>query len=251
MMRAPKWTLLVAAAALVATAAGAQTADEVVEKHLAAMGGRAALSKLTTQTATGTITISVQGADLGGTLEIYHKAPNKARTYFKMDLSAMGAGEMVVDQRCDGKTAYASNSMNGDREITGNQLQAMLNATFPTPLLAYKEAGAKVELAGKEKIEGRDAHVLVFTPKAGPASKQYFDAETFMLVRSVSKMDVPEMGGEVEQTTDVSDYRDVDGMKVPFVLKVSTPMQGIAIALTKVEHNKPIEDAMFSRPGAK
>ena len=242
---------LAAAAILVAGAAAAQTADEVVEKHLAAMGGRAALGKITTQQATGTITISVQGNDLVGALEIYHKAPNKARTYFKMDLSSFGAGEMVVDQRCDGKTAYASNSMQGDREITGSQLQAMLNSTFPTPLLNYKEAGAKVELAGKEKIDGRDAHVLVYTPKVGPASKQFLDAETYLLVRAVSKVDVPEMGGEIEQTTDASDYRDVDGMKVPFVVKVSTPMQGIAIALTKVEHNKPIEDAMFSRPAAK
>jgi len=251
MIRAAKWSVLAAAAMLVATTAGAQTSDEVIEKHLAAMGGRAAMSKITTQIATGTVTISVQGNDLVGALEVYHKAPNKARTYFKLDLSALGAGEMTVDQRCDGKTAYASNSMQGDREITGDQLQAMLNATFPTPLLDYKEAGAKVELTGKEKIEGRDAHVLVYTPKAGPASRQYFDAETFMLVRSVSKVNVPEMGGEVEQTTDVSDYREVEGMKVPFVVKVATPMQGIAIALTKVEHNKSIDDAMFSRPAAK
>ena len=251
MMRAVKWTVLVAAVALVAGPARAQTADEVVEKHLAAMGGRAALAKLTTQSATGTITISMQGNDVAGALEIYHKAPNKARTYFKMDLSAFGAGEMTVDQRCDGKTAYASNSMQGDREITGSQLQSMLNNTFPTPLLNYKEAGAKVELAGKEKIEGRDAHVLVYTPKAGPASKQYFDAETFMLVRSVSKVDVPEMGGEIEQTTDVSDYRSVEGTKVPFVVKVTTPVQGITIAFTNVDLNKPIDDAMFSRPVAK
>lgn len=251
MMRAVKWTVLVAAVALVAGPARAQTADEVVEKHLAAMGGRAALAKLTTQSATGTITISMQGNDVAGALEIYHKAPNKARTYFKMDLSAFGAGEMTVDQRCDGKTAYASNSMQGDREITGSQLQSMLNNTFPTPLLNYKEAGAKVELAGKEKIEGRDAHVLVYTPKAGPASKQYLDAETFMLVRSVSKVDVPEMGGEIEQTTDVSDYRSVEGTKVPFVVKVTTPVQGITIAFTNVDLNKPIDDAMFSRPVAK
>ena len=65
-----------------------------------------------------------------------------------LDLSALGGSEMVVDQRCDGKTAFASNSMQGDREITGSQLQAMLNASFPSPLLIYKDAGATVFVAG-------------------------------------------------------------------------------------------------------
>ena len=246
-MRAAKLTVFAVAAALVAVTAPAQTADEVVEKHLTAIGGRAALSKLTTETATGTITLSMQGADFGGTMEVYHKAPNKARTLLKMDLSAVGMGEMTVDRRCDGKTAFENNSLQGEREITGDQLQSILNATFPTPLLDYKAAGGKVELTGKEKIEGRDVHVLVYTPKTGQPSKQYFDAETFLMVRSVSKINVPEMGGDIEQTTDVSDYRDMEGIKVPFVMRVSTPMQGIAISLTKVEHNKPIEDSMFSR----
>ena len=248
MMRAVKSAVWLAAAILVAGTAAAQTADELIEKHLAAMGGRAALGKLTTQTASGTITVSVQGNDLTGSIDVFHKAPNKSRTFFKMDLSAFGMGEMVVDRRCDGTTAFESNSMQGDREVTGSQLQAMLNETFPTPFLTYKEAGTKVEVVGKEKLEGRDVTVLVVTPKTGPASRQYLD-ENYLMVRSVSKMDVPELGGEVEQTTDVSDYREIEGIKVPFVIRVATPVSGVGITLTRVEFNKPIEDAMFSRTG--
>ena len=234
-----------------ASAASAQTADEVIEKHLAALGGRDALKKLTSQAAFGTISLSVQGTDISGPLEIYHKAPNKARTYFRLDLTAMGVGEMTVDQRCDGKTAVALNSMQGDREVTGNQLQNLLNQTFPTPLLDYKAAGAKVELAGKEKIAGRDVFVMVYTPKAGSASRQYFDAETFLISRVVVKIEVPEMGGEVEQTVDTSDYRSVEGIKVPFLLHIQNPAQTVGIAITKVEMNKTVDDAMFSKPAVK
>jgi outer membrane lipoprotein-sorting protein len=247
MMRGTRW-VLVAAALLLAGPARAQTADQIIEKHLDAMGGREALGKLTSQVSTGTIAVSAQGADIGGSLEIYHKAPNKARTYFKLDLSAFGAGEMVVDQRCDGKTAFSMNSMQGDREITGSQLQGLLNATFPTPLLDYKGAGGKVELAGKDKLNGRDHYIVVYTPKVGSASRQYVDAETFLVSRVVSKADVPELGGEVEQTTDVSDYRSVDGIKVPFSVKVQNSAQSIGITLSKVENNKPIDDAMFAKP---
>jgi outer membrane lipoprotein-sorting protein len=243
--------VFISCAALWAVQASAQTADEVVEKHLAAMGGREGLTKLQSRTATGSITVSVQGADLAGPLEIYSKAPNKLRTVFRLDLSAMGAGEMVVDQRFDGKTGFASNSMQGDREITGNQLQNMMNATFPTPLLTYKDAGTKIELVGKDKVGTRDVVVLQYTPKTGSASKQFFDAETWLLLRAVMKVDVPEMGGEVEQTSDMSDYRQVDGVKLPFGVTVVNSMQTINIKLDKVEHNKPLEDAMFARPAVK
>jgi len=250
MLRAARLAVFALAAFAVGTASG-QTADELIDKHLAAVGGREALKKIATQAAFGTISISMQGADLAGPLEVYHKAPNKSRTYFKLDLTAMGAGEMTVDQRCDGKSAFAMNSMQGDREITGSQLQNLLNQTFPSAFLDYKSAGATVELKGKEKLDGRDVFLLLYTPKAGSASRQYLDAETFLVTRVVMKTDVPEMGGEVEQTVDASDYRLVDGMKVAFALQIRNSAQTIALTLNRVENNKPIDDAMFSKPTAK
>lgn len=251
MKRASRWVLLAVSAWFVAGPVAAQTADEIVEKHLAALGGREALQKATSQVTTGTISIAMMGNEIAGPMEIYHKAPNKVRTWFKLDLSAMGAGEMVIDQRCDGKTAWAGNSLQGDKEITGNQLQSLLNATFPTPLLDYKGAGAKVELAGKEKVDGRDAYVLVFTPKAGSASRQFIDAETFLMVKNVAKVDVPEMGGEIEQVTQLGDYRPVAGLKVPYSVKITNSAQTIALTVSKVEANVPIDEALFSKPVAK
>jgi len=243
---------MTAAVALMgASSVQAQTADEIVEKHLAAVGGRAALSKLTSQVATGTVAISAQGADIGGSIEISKKAPNKSRTLMKLDLSALGAGEMIVDQRCDGKSAFASNNLQGDREITGSQLQNMLNASFPSPLLTYKEAGGKVELQGQDKAGGRPAFVLLYTPKAGPASRLFIDAETFLVARTVTTLDVPAAGGSVEQTTDLGDYRVVDGVKTAFSVTVAGAAQTVSITLSKVEFNMPIDDAIFSRPGVK
>lgn len=244
-------SMAAAIALMGASSVQAQTADEIVEKHLAAVGGRAALSKVTSQVASGKVAISAQGADFGGSIEISRKAPNKARTLMKLDLSALGGSEMIVDQRCDGKTAFASNSVQGDREITGSQLQNMLNASFPSPLLTYKEAGARVDLQGQDKAAGRTAFVLLYTPKTGPAAKLFIDAETFLVARSVTTLDVPAAGGTVEQTTDLGDYRVVDGVKTAFSVTVSSPAQTIAITLSKVELNMPIDDTIFGRPGVK
>jgi len=230
--------------------ASAQTADEVVEKHLTAMGGREALGKLTSRKIVGTITVSTPQGDISGPLEAYAKAPNKSRTYLKLDLSSVGQGEVVVDQRCDGTTGYMINSIQGNSEMTGNQLENMRNGIFPSPLLKYKEAGIKIEVLPKEKVGDKDAIVLLITPKAGSAARQFLDAETYLPIKTVMKLDIPQMGGEIEQTTEFSDLREVDGVKVPFQMKITNPAQTLIIKVNKVEHNTAIEDSMFVKPAA-
>jgi hypothetical protein len=242
--------LVVILGAWFAVPASAQTADEVVEKHLAALGGRAALEKLQSRVATGTIAMTAQGMPLSGSIEMYGAVPNKSRMVFRIDLTAMGAGEIVIDQRCDGKTAWAGNSMQGDRDLTGSQLESMLNEHFPTSFLRYKELGASVELSGKETVGTRPAVVLVYTPKAGRPTRHYFDAETFLVLQEVTKQDVPEVG-EVESRVMADDYRTVDGVKMPFSIKIVNGIQDVTITLDKVEHNKPIDEAMFSKPPVK
>jgi hypothetical protein len=87
-----------------AHAVAAQTADEIVEKHLAAIGGRAALSKLTSRVMAGTITVATPAGEFSGPIEIWNQAPNKVRTLINLDLSNVGVGKMTIDQRFDGTT---------------------------------------------------------------------------------------------------------------------------------------------------
>lgn len=233
------------------TSAATQTADEVVEKHLAAMGGREALGKLTSRKATGTITVSTPNGNLTGPLEVYSKAPNKARAYMVLDLSPMGMNDkLTLDQKFDGTTGWALNTLQGDRQITGNQLDNMKNASFPNPLLTYKETGTKVELLPNETIGAASMIVLKITPKVGSVSKLYLDPQTYLVVRSTATVESPEMGGAVEQVAEASDYRTVDGVKIPFkTTNISnlggTQVQNVTFVFTKVEHNVPIDDAMF------
>jgi hypothetical protein len=237
-------------AALIVTSGrivSAQTADEVVEKYLTAIGGRAALEKLTSRLTTGTISLSLPNGPVSGSIEILNQRPNKTRTVTKLDLTSLGAGQVTREQRFDGTSGYILDSLQGNREITGNQLENLKNTGFPTPLLTYKERGASVELAGKEKVEGRDTYVLLFKPKTGSVARTFLDAETYLPARIAIKVDTPETG-EVEQTTDLSDYREVDGTKVPFTIKVSTAGQGFTIAVNKVEHNVKIDETAFSKP---
>lgn len=240
--------IAVAAVALGSTAALAQTAEEIVEKHLAASGGRAALSKLTSRTLIGTIALTTPVGELSGPIEVYSKVPNKSRTLITLDLSAVGGGQVVNDQRFDGSTGYVVDTFNGNREISGDQLEAMKNGFFPTALLVYKEQGIQVALAGREQVAGAEAYVLTMTPKSGPAARLFIDTSTLMLVKTAMTIDVPQLGGAIEQVVEFSDFRDVDGIKVPFATKVSNPAQTITARVTSVTHNADIPDGDFVRP---
>ena len=247
-MKAAQIVGMWAVAVMFSVPALAQTADEIVEKHIAASGGRAAYAKITSRTAAGTISVTTPIGDLSGDIEVYSKKPNKSRTLIKLDLSAVGAGQMVSDQRFDGTTGYVMDTLQGNRTVEGSQLDAMRNGSFPSPLLTYKEMGATMALGDRQKIGGKDAYVIKMTPKAGPSTRLFIDAESFMLVRTAVTLNVPQLGGDIEQVVDFSDFRDVDGIKIPFVTKSSNPAQTVTATMSSVKHNAEIDDASFSKP---
>ena len=238
-----------AAAAVLAwsTSAAAQTADEVVEKSLAALGGRAAHAKIKTRAATGTITLQTPAGDIPGTIELANALPNKLRTVIKADLSAFGAGPLLIDQRFDGQAGYVVNTLQGNSEATGNTLANMRNNGFPHSFMTYKEQGIKASLQAKDKIGDREMLVVLFEPSSGSTIRHYIDAQTYLPARTVLKIVAPEVG-EFEQTNDLSDYREQDGVKMPFKVSASSSVQSYTIEIAKVVHNTPLDDKQFMKP---
>jgi outer membrane lipoprotein-sorting protein len=125
----------------------------------------------------------------------------------------------------------------------------MKNSAFPNPFLNYKDRGATVELGGKEKVGDREAYVLILKPKSGSVARQFIDAESYLPVKAVVRVEIPQVG-EVEQTSEFFDFRDVDGVKIPFRVKTTSAVQTFTITITKVEHNTKIDEALFSKPVA-
>jgi zinc protease len=243
-----KRLVLAAMFLLCAQVTRAQTADEVIEKCLTALGGRGAFARLTSQSASGTIVLSTPGGDISGSIEMLNAPPNKSRTLIKADLSSLGAGQLVMDQRFDGTSGYVLDSLQGDHEMTGDLLDNMRNGAFPNTLLSYKKLGATARLGAKEKVGDRDAYPLDFDFPTGPVVHQYIDAETYLPLKVVLKINVPQLGREIEQTNEMLDYRQVDGVKVPFEIRSTSAVQDFTITFRHIEHNVPIDGALFSKP---
>jgi len=230
-----------------ASSPSAQNGDAIIEKHLTALGGRDALTKLTSRKATGTVTVTTPAGPLSGPIEILLKSPNKSHVHMAFDLAAVGGpGTMTLDQGFDGTAAYSINSMQGETQVPAKQVDNLRNNVFPTPLLEYKQRDAQLEVRPNEKVGGKDAIVLQVTPKTGSPARMFLDAETYLLIRLVTTITNPQ-AGDIEQTTDLSDYRAVDGVQVPFRVVSTNPVQTVSISLDKVEHNVAVDDAVFGK----
>ena len=228
--------------------AAAQTAEDIIQKSIAAMGGRAAFDKIKTRSMSGTITLMTPVGDIPGSVEILNARPNKARTLIKADLSSVGAGPLTIDQRFDGQNGYVVDTLQGNREMTGNQLDNMRNQGFPHAFLNYKDVGYSVKLQGKEKLGKGEAYVLVFEPATGSTIRHFIDAQTMLPVQFSLTVNVPQVGADVEQTTTLDDYRDIDGIKMPFKLTSSSSLQSFTVTLDKIAHNVEVDEKLFVKP---
>jgi len=215
------------------------TADEIIEKSIEFSGGRAAVDRVTSTVSKGIATIEFAGGVTAG-VETYAKAPDKF-------LMIMTLGEMgQVRQGYDGKVAWSEDPQFGLRELEGEQAAQIKRQAVFHSALRWKEMFPKAEVRGKEKIGDREVWAVVLTPTEGKPVTQFFDASDFSLVRQVMKQ--PSDQGEIEITVDLSDYREVDGVKAPFLMKQTLPMGEISIALTEMKHNVEIDDAKFAKP---
>ncbi|HYM23060.1 MAG TPA: hypothetical protein VEU08_07625, partial [Vicinamibacterales bacterium] len=226
----------------------AQTADEVLEKSVAAQGGRTALTKIRSRTTSGTIALQTPGGEISGSIDVYNKTPNKTRSVIKVDLSQFGAGNVAIDQRFDGTSGYVIDPLQGNRDLAGGQLENLKNGSFPSAFLDYKERGATATLLPKAQVLGKEAFVVQLAPKTGPSVKNYIDADSYMVVRTVVTVNVAELNQDVESTVDFSDFKSVDGVKVPFTIRLSSAVQNYTVTLSKVEHNAELDEAMFKKP---
>ena len=117
------------------------------------------------------------------------------------------------------------------------------------PLVDYAAKGTKVELAGVEPVAGRDAYKLKLTLKSGIVQHIWIDAQSFLDVKVEGAP--RRMDGRMRSVfTYQSDFRSVDGVKVPFVLE--TAVDGYRemhkMAIEKVTLNPKLDDALFTKP---
>lgn len=242
------------------------TGDEIIARHLAAVGGKEALAKIKTRVATGTVR---KESEPEGRLAIMSEAPNRLSVFYgfrDFDLRMIFDGKRA-SIRPDITTRQVVNIVDKYREMLASGL--MFNSISLYNLLAASAPGElKLEAKGTKKVGGRPAYVVELKRAKGDAARLYFDAENFMWVRtdygkaSASKEmgaftnDVVNQGGSeltVDFYIETSDFREVDGVKLPFKFEqvMTAPILRqravgtITGTIREYQHNIKIDPAMF------
>jgi hypothetical protein len=214
------------------------TVDEILDKFVAAVGGRQAIEKITSRVTKGAVDASSMG--LKGEVEIYAKAPNKTLTIQTLS----GIGE--IREGYDGKIAWAQNPITGFREKSGAELAAVARSSDIHAAIKTRQLYSKLEFKGKEKVGDRETYVILATPAEGAPVKMFFDTQTGLIARTDTDLETPQ--GQFHVETTVDDYREVDGVKMAFTIRQTLSMGSAVVKLTEVKHNVEIDDAKFSKP---
>jgi photosynthetic reaction center cytochrome c subunit len=212
--------------------------DAVLAKYIQAMGGAEALAKVKTRDVKGTI--SMFGHEVP--VEVTEKAPDMRISVMRMG----NRGESVT--AFDGKAGWMSGGPRPPHQMMGGELAAaQLDArlAFPTELKALFHV---FRPRPPEKINDKETEVLAGLRPGQPPTEFYFDKTTALLLRVVSYEQTAL--GRLPEQIDFSDYRDVDGVKVPYAWTIARPQSRFTIRATSVEQNIPVKDSKFAMPAA-
>lgn len=216
------------------------TVDQVLDKYVQAIGGKAMIQKQTSRVSKGTYETPTFNAS--GTVEVYAKAPNKVA------FAARITGWGVLARGFNGSTGWIHDPENGFQDMPASQLaMSRRDSDFYRPL-KMKQIYPGLQAVRLRKVQGREA-VILQTPQTGESQRFLFDVENGLLIREVQTLNGSQ--GTVNIVTEYSDYRTVDGIKIPFYTRQVSPGYTFIIKLNEVKHGVQMDDQRFDKPQGK
>jgi carboxyl-terminal processing protease len=201
-------------------------AEMIMERYIKAVGGREAIEGLKNRASVGVCTFPFQG--LTGQVTIYEQAPYKRS--IEIDIPNLG----VMREVFDGKRGWVQNSMMGYYEYKEPALSLLRREFDFYKITKYRELYSEIIYKGAfDSAQGR-VEVLQVSYPGGYRDELHFDAKTGLLVY-----------GEGMR---LGDYRQVDGVKLPFLMTMFVAGLEIKIQLEKVSHNVEIGAEAFAEP---
>lgn len=215
------------------------TADEILAKYADALGGQAAVGKLKSRTAKGTI---VQANGNSFPFELIQSGD----MFYFVVTTPQGSFERGFD----GKAGWEKNGPRV-REITGAELINLRAGNSLFGMINLKDQFTAPPRVRRDRIGDKDVYYLDGMTPDGRRLRFYFDAATGQLVRRMTFLTT--MIGLIPDQVDFEDYRDVEGIKFPFVARASTTEAGNPVStrtFTEIKLNAAVDAAKFKMPPA-
>jgi len=227
-------------------------AETVLKAYIEATGGLKAYEKVFNRITENVMELPGQGLKIKSVIKA--AKPNLFRA--SMESGMLGNS----DKGFDGKVVWENSTMTGPIVKEGKEKDAFLMLAVFDRITYWKEAFSKAECTGMEDVNDKPCYKVVMTPRESSASRTegeeeaepikpmiwYFDTETDLLVRIDMTMESP-MGSMAIESL-LSDYKEVDGILLPFETVLKMMGQEIKTVTTSIKQNVELPADTFAPP---
>jgi photosynthetic reaction center cytochrome c subunit len=217
------------------------TADQVLASYETALGGTEALAKIKNRVTTG-VSVDWQGKE--NPVEITQAAPNKL-------VSAVTTKDRgLFTHGFDGTTGWMS-SQRGARELPPDEIADLKDEAALFPIAKIRGLAKTLHVSGKETLNGSVAYLLESPAGENVTERFYVDSANGLLLRNTTITSTPI--ADIPAQVEYSDYRAVDGVKIPFTVQSAAAdvHEASTLRITTVTQNVSIDEKKFSMPKAK
>jgi len=212
--------------------------NQILDRFIEAAGGKEAIDAVKSYRMKGHF--EMPALDLRGNMEVWAKDPQKSLTVIEFP----GVGPLRKGY--DGETHWAQTPF-GSVTMTGPQEMSELeNDAEVYNASRIRNLYDRMKLERKARLSGRDVYIVEGQPTKGPAEKLFFDVENGLLLRW--DMARRQVDRRVFVKVYLNDYRDIDGVKIPFNVRMAFELFDFSVIVDEMQHNVEIDDAIFRRP---
>lgn len=208
---------------------------DVLARYAEALGGRTAFEKITSRVTKGTYS-RAGGPEMP--VQIDQKAPDRYRWTVERK-------DGPFTRAYDGRTGWNANAREAE-PMDADELPGMRRRAVFFQDIDLKEGYAVLAVSGVERRQGRDLVLVEGRAKDGGREELSFDAATGLLARRIEYRETAL--GVLPSETDYEDYREVDGVRLPFTVSRVSPWSRQVERYTEIRQNVPIDDSRFAMP---
>lgn len=214
--------------------------EQILGDYLKATGSKKNRKKLTNRVTVASLSLEAQGIQLN--LTIHSARPNRNYTVVESEFTGK------IEKGSDGNTVWEISDMMGAQVKDGQERADFLREAHFDRFADWRELYADAECTGIETVGDRPAYKLRMTPVSGKEQAMYFDTESKLLVKHEFVLENPM--GSIPMTSYVSDYREVDGVLMPFTIRAVVMGQERVLVTKSIEHNVDLPADRFELPRA-
>ena len=213
--------------------AAGQNLDDIISKHIEAVGGKDNWAKLKTMKVEGLL--KTQGLEIPITMIQVDK------TAMRQNITVMGMTGYTIITPTEGWRFMPFQGQTKPEPITADELKISQDQLYlQDAFITYAELGKKIEYLGTEEMEGSECHKIKLTDKNEVESTYFIDSDNYLVIKQITKAKVN--GQEFENAQVISNYKKLEE-GIMFPMSISGNFGGIEFQ--KIEINIPVDEAEF------